>query len=295
MSQNSVRTAMFALGCVPVRLGVAALVAGSVPRRRPERWLRRSGTRPPDNHGWLSACVFDSQQRSMTAGAWVVDRTARGPFSPGGWGDRTPHPLIVAFGFTVVHVFNLRPSGAEDVRSFAAKGRTRPTFGEPIWWDDLRLVHAITHVAAALALWHGHPQPTARWQPPRRVPGRGRRAAVGRRGRHRRLGRTPMPRAKKRQNMVAAGCSRRRQADCTEPCRSVVQAQRRVCRVDTPCLDLDESACGERVDASVRRGADRPVAPRSAVGATGAARGAPPSAAICCPRGARSVRASPRS
>lgn len=51
--------------------------------------------------------------------------------------------LAVAVGFTIIYLFGLRRYGRE-------------TFGEPIWWDHLRPIHALAYAVVAALLWRGH-------------------------------------------------------------------------------------------------------------------------------------------
>lgn len=48
----------------------------------------------------------------------------------------------IAFGFAIIYVFGLRATGVE-------------TGGKPIWWNDLRPVHAALYAIAAIAAWNG--------------------------------------------------------------------------------------------------------------------------------------------
>lgn len=51
--------------------------------------------------------------------------------------------LATAAGFTVIYLLGLRRYGRE-------------TFGDPIWWDHLRPLHAAAYAAVAALLWRGH-------------------------------------------------------------------------------------------------------------------------------------------
>lgn len=48
----------------------------------------------------------------------------------------------IALGFAIIYVFGLRKTGVE-------------TGGGPIWWNDLRPVHAALYAIAAVAAWNG--------------------------------------------------------------------------------------------------------------------------------------------
>ena len=48
----------------------------------------------------------------------------------------------IALGFATIYVFGLRKTGVE-------------TGGRPIWWNDLRPVHAALYAVAAVAAWNG--------------------------------------------------------------------------------------------------------------------------------------------
>lgn len=48
----------------------------------------------------------------------------------------------IALGFAIIYVFGLRATGVE-------------TGGKPIWWNDLRPVHAALYAIAAIAAWNG--------------------------------------------------------------------------------------------------------------------------------------------
>lgn len=51
---------------------------------------------------------------------------------------------VIALGFTIIYVFGLRPTGAE-------------VFGDRIWWNDLRPIHALLYGLFAYLALHGHP------------------------------------------------------------------------------------------------------------------------------------------
>jgi hypothetical protein len=51
----------------------------------------------------------------------------------------------IAIGFTTIYLGELRPTGAE-------------VFGERIWWDSLRPVHATLYGAFAYFAFQSHPQ-----------------------------------------------------------------------------------------------------------------------------------------
>jgi len=48
----------------------------------------------------------------------------------------------IAAGFAIIYVFDLRTTGVE-------------TGGRPIWWNDLRPIHAALYAIAAVAAWRG--------------------------------------------------------------------------------------------------------------------------------------------
>ena len=52
---------------------------------------------------------------------------------------------MIAIGFMVIYLTGLRKSGPE-------------TFGEPIWWDDLRPIHAFNYGLFALLALHDNPE-----------------------------------------------------------------------------------------------------------------------------------------
>lgn len=49
---------------------------------------------------------------------------------------------VIAIGFATIYAFGLRTTGIE-------------TGGKPIWWNDLRPVHAALYAVAAVAAWNG--------------------------------------------------------------------------------------------------------------------------------------------
>ena len=49
--------------------------------------------------------------------------------------------LFISIGFMSIYLFGLRPTGAE-------------TFGQPIWWNDLRPVHAVLYAVFAYCAIH---------------------------------------------------------------------------------------------------------------------------------------------
>lgn len=50
---------------------------------------------------------------------------------------------IIALGFSIIYIFGLRKTGAE-------------TMGQPIWWNNLRPVHAVLYGATAYLLFRGN-------------------------------------------------------------------------------------------------------------------------------------------
>lgn len=58
-----------------------------------------------------------------------------------------PIAVVIAVGFMLIYLFKLRETGAE-------------TFGEKIWWNDLRPVHSILYATFAyMAVYH----PNSAW------------------------------------------------------------------------------------------------------------------------------------